>query len=217
MASSPPSSPPQAAPRLLGVCSIGFGIDAEGSERILALARAQRLSAVACHSAAPHWPQQARLLKRLPKSVQAGFAFQATDGEPLSAELRRVWPRFPSRERLLIDAMLKRLPLEALRTEWRTQWLAFTGYAGRAPQFISSVGLVHGLAGLRELALSAIRAEAPAPWVLHSGRVLGPGAALQRRLLEDTGGRMLLKQLQALKWPHPPALLGVGDAPADAQ
>jgi hypothetical protein len=211
-ASSGPTGLEAGAPaRTLGVLAASFALDAVADERLLALAQAQRITALAACAGAPAWPLQAkRLIKRLPKAVQLGFCFSLAPGsEPLSAELKRVWPQCPPTQRLMLDALTRKLPLDALRTEWRAQWLAFTGYAGRAPQFVTSLGLVHRLAGLRELALQALRSEAPSTWVLHCGRVLGPGPWLQRRLLEDTGGRQLMQQLRALKQPHPPALLGL--------
>jgi hypothetical protein len=207
-----PKDPVVASPtRTLGVLAGGFAIDAAADERLLALAQAQRITALAACAGAPAWPQQARrLIKCLPKAVQLGFCFSLAPGsEPLSAELKRVWPQCPPTQRLMLDALTRKLPLDALRTEWRAQWLSFTGYAGRAPGFVTSLGLVHRLAGLRELALQALRSEGPSTWVLHCGRVIGPGPWLQRRLLEDTGGRQLMQQLLALKQPHPPALLGL--------
>jgi len=51
----------------------------------------------------------------------------------------------------------------------------------------------------------------PLPAVRSTGRVLGPGFGLKRRLIEGTGGATLMASLRAHVLPHNPALLGVYD------
>ena len=70
---------------------------------------------------------------------------------------------------------------------------------------------MHHLPGVRDIVLDMVEHIQPLPAVRSTGRVLGPGFGLKRRLIERTGGARLMAALRAHVLPHNPALLGVYD------
>lgn len=198
--------PPQ---RRLAVCADDFGLAPTVSQGIAALAAQGRVNAVSCLTQGADWPHGATLLAALPRHVERGLHFNLTQGEPLSRELRRVWPRLPSLPHLLVAAGLRRLPLAAIGKEWEAQWRAFADATGTAPDFVDGHQHVHHLPGVREVMLQALEAQARDPAVRHTGHLLGPGAAFKRWVIEHTGGRSLGAELRARGIRHNAALVGV--------
>ena len=202
----------EAAPtRTLGVCADDFGLGEAIGSAILDLAWAQRVSAVSCLVNAQAWPRQAQLLLALPRGLQRGLHFNLTEGRPLSAALREVWPTLPPLPRLVRDAFLRRLPRAALQAEWRAQWQALIDETGRPPDFVDGHQHVHHLPGVREIVLAAVAAADPPVAVRGTGRVAGPGSVIKRVLIEATGGWALQRQLERRRIPHNDVLLGAYD------
>lgn len=197
--------------RTLGVCADDFGLGTEIGSAILELAWSQRVTAVSCLVNGPAWRRQAHLLLPLPRTLQRGLHFNLTEGRPLSAALRNVWPVLPPLPRLLRDAMLRRLPLAAIRAEWRTQWQALVDATGRVPDFVDGHQHVHHLPGVREIVLAGVAAAAAPVAVRGTGRLAGPGSAVKRLLIEATGGWALQRQLERRGVPHNDVLLGAYD------
>lgn len=197
--------------RTLGVCADDFGLGEEIGSAILDLAWAQRVSAVSCLVNGPAWRRQAHLLLPLPRSLQRGLHFNLTEGRPLSAALRQVWPTLPPLPRLLRGAMLRRLPLAAIHAEWRAQWQALVHETGRTPDFVDGHQHVHHLPGVREIVLAAVAAADCPVAVRSTGRVAGPASPLKRLLIEATGGWALQRQLERRRMPHNEVLLGAYD------
>jgi predicted glycoside hydrolase/deacetylase ChbG (UPF0249 family) len=197
--------------RTIGVCADDFGLGTEIGSAILELAWAQRLTAVSCLVNGPAWRKQAHLLLPLPRTLQRGLHFNLTEGRPLSAALRTVWPVLPPLPRLLRDAMLHRLPLAAIGAEWRAQWQALVDATGRTPDFVDGHQHVHHLPGVREIVLAGVAASDAPVAVRCTGRVAGPGSAVKRYLIEATGGWALQRQLERRGVPHNAVLLGAYD------
>lgn len=197
--------------RILGLCADDFGLAPGISAGIAKLAQAQRLSAVSCITNSPHWNAAARLLKDLPGSVDVGLHLNLTEGRPLSARLARRWPRLPSLARLIAQAHLRLLPLSQVRNEVHAQLAAFNHVLGRPPAFIDGHQHVHHLPGLRQVILDMVEHVQPIPAVRSTGRVLGPGAAFKRCVIERSGGRALAVELAQRVIAHNPALLGAYD------
>jgi len=151
------------------------------------------------------------LLRALPPDVERGLHFNLTEGVPLSAELRRHWPRFPSLPRLILAAHLRQLPQAALAQEWRTQWQVFAQATGAAPQFVDGHQHVHHLPLVRQLLVQEITAEASVPAVRSTACLTGPGEGFKRRLIEATGGWFLQRTLQRRGIRHNPSLAGAYD------
>jgi predicted glycoside hydrolase/deacetylase ChbG (UPF0249 family) len=176
--------------RRLEVCADDFGLSSTLSASLDALAERGRLSSISCLVNGPHWRAP-----RVPDRVGVGLHFNLSEGEPLSTALRRVWPRLPALPRLIAAAHLGRLPIEAIAAEWRAQLDAFVQAVGRAPDHVDGHQHVHQLPGVREIVLGGVAALAPRPAVRNTGRVIGPGFAAKRVLIEATGGRALRREL----------------------
>jgi predicted glycoside hydrolase/deacetylase ChbG (UPF0249 family) len=197
------------ATRLLRLCADDFGQSPAISAGIAALAEAGRLSAVSCIVNGPHWTATAPLLERLPQDV--GLHFTLTEGVPLSAALRRHWPRLPGLLRLMALAQLRLLPAAALREEFAAQHAAFVSVAGREPAHLDGHQHVHALPIVRDIVVEAGLALQPRPALRNTGRVLGPGFGFKRALIEGSGGRGLERELRRAGLEHNRVLLGVYD------
>ena len=202
-------APLQAPTRRLMVNADDFGLSLSVSRCIVELAQLGRVQSTSCLSSEPHWLASAMLLRDAPRSLQSGLHFNLTEGVPLSAELRRLWPRFPSLSELLIRAHLRLLPLPAIAFEWQAQWQQFAQACGHTPKFVDGHQHVHHLPGVRQVVLAEL-AQTPCP-VRNTGRVPGPGHGLKRWVIERSGGKALLRQLSLRGLAHNPALLGVYD------
>lgn len=199
------------AARVLALCADDFGLASGISRGIARLALAGRLNAISCLTNGAHWAGDAALLNALPASVDVGLHLNFTEGQPLSAALARHWPRFPALPALIVRAHLGALPLAAMRDEAQAQLAAFVQARGVAPAFVDGHQHVHHLPGLRGIVLDLIEALAPRPALRSTARVLGPGAALKRWLIERTGGRALARAATRRGVAHNPALLGAYD------
>ena len=197
--------------RILALCADDFGIAPGISAGIARLARAQRLTAVSCITNSPHWVESAGLLQDLPDTVDVGLHLNFTEGAPLSARLARRWPTLPALPRLIAQAHLRLLPHSQMRNEVHAQLAAFNRAFGKPPRFIDGHQHVHHLPGLRQIILDMVEHVQPLPAVRNTGRLLGPGFALKRWLIEHTGGRALAAELRRRVIPHNPALLGAYD------
>ncbi|MEP7056506.1 MAG: ChbG/HpnK family deacetylase [Caldimonas sp.] len=197
--------------RRLALCADDFGRTPAISDTIVELAGAGRLGAVSCLVNGPHWPAAALSLRGCVDRVDLGLHFNLTEGRPLSPELARIWPELPALPRLIAMAHFERLPRAALALEFAAQLDAFTAATGAAPALVDAHQHVHHLPGVRTIVLDAIGRIAPRPAVRNTGRVIGPGFAVKRALIERTGGRQLLAQLRSRGFAHNAALTGVYD------
>ena len=197
--------------RVLAVCADDFGLAPGISAGIARLARAGRLTTVSCLTNGAHWPAGAPLLQGLPATVDVGLHLNFTEGRPLSPVLAKLWPQFPSLPVLIARAHLGALPRGALRNEAHAQLAAFIHARGAAPAFVDGHQHVHHLPGLRAIILDMVEHVQPLPAVRSTGRLLGPGFAVKRWLIERTGGRALADELARRRIAHNPALLGAYD------
>lgn len=195
----------------MAICADDFGFSVAVSRGVVELALRGRLSAISCLTSSRRWLDCAPMLADLPRSIECGLHFNLTEGTPSSTELRRHWHRLPALHRLIAMAHLGHLPLEAIRKEWQAQWQRFTDITRATPRFVDGHQHVHHLPGVRDVMLAGVRSACDQVAVRNTGRVLGPGNALKRLLIEHTGGTVLERQLQILGIPHNRALLGVYD------
>ncbi|NCT82570.1 MAG: ChbG/HpnK family deacetylase [Comamonadaceae bacterium] len=192
--------------RQLSVCADDYGLGPAIDRGILALAAQGRITALSCLVTPPRWASAGRALRDC--AVATGLHFNLTEGEPLSPQLRRRWPRFPGLGALMAQAFLGRLPA-ALDQEFQLQLRRFVAVTGRAPDFIDGHQHVHALPGVRPILLEA--AYGLGLPLRSTGRVTGPGFAFKRRVIEACGGRALSAEMQARHLPAASALLGVYD------
>jgi hypothetical protein len=197
--------------RIVAICADDVGLVDGVAATVVELAAAGRLSSASCLTTAPGWRPSAARLANAPASLELGLHFNLSEGAPLSAELRRRWPALPGLARLLAAAALRALPLAAIGAEFRAQAGAFGDALGRAPAFVDGHQHVHALPGVRELVLDAIATWPTPPAVRNTGRLLGPGGALKRTIIEASGGKALERALVARGVAHNRALLGAYD------
>ena len=202
---------PGGATRVLAVCADDFGLSPGISAGIARLATAGRLTAVSCLTNGPHWRTGAALLNGLPATVDVGLHLNFSEGRPLSPQLAKLWPQFPSLPSLIARAHLGMLPRGALRNEVHAQLAAFSRARGRPPAFIDGHQHVHHLPVLRGIILDMAEHVQPLPALRNTGRVPGPGAGLKRWLIEHTGGRALAREIEQRQLASNPALLGAYD------
>ncbi len=198
--------------RVLTLCADDFGLSPGISAGIARLAHSKRLSAVSCITNSPHWVAQAPQLSGLPDTVDVGLHLNFTEGAPLSPRLARRWPVLPSVGSLILRAHLGLLPRGGeLRGEVHAQLRAFIHEHGETPSFIDGHQHVHHLPGLRDTILDMAEHVQPLPAIRNTGRLLGPGHAFKRWVIERSGGRALEKSLRQRVLAHNPVLLGAYD------
>ena len=201
--------------RIVAVCADDVGLVDGIAETVTVLAAAGGLNAASCVTTAPGWRSAAAVLRIARAPVALGLHFNLSEGVPLSADLRAHWPTLPGLARLLAQAHVRTLPLAAVAAELAAQVDAFAVALGRAPAFIDGHQHVHALPGVRRIVLEAIATWPDAPAVRSTARVLGPGAAFKRWVIEASGGRALGRELAARGIAHNAALLGAYDFGAD--
>ena len=203
-----------------------FGISVESARCIIELAQASRVQSTSCLVTASEWRDCAVLLRDAPPTLQSGLHFNLSQGLPLSAELRRVWPQLPGLASLLLRAHLRQLPLQAIAQEWQAQWECFIDATGRAPHFVDGHQHVIHLPGVREVVLDTLSATfggqhagqhadqpagQPSTPCRNTGQVVGAGHAFKRWVIARSGGRALLQELIGRGIAHNAALVGVYD------
>ena len=197
--------------RVLALCADDFGQAPGISAGIVRLALARRLSAISCITNGTQWALDAPLLRGLPASVDLGLHFNLTEGRPLGPRLAQAWLELPGLKTLIARAHLGLLPRGAIRSEFQAQIKAFVDATGVAPAYIDGHQHVHALPIVRGLILDAVEHMRPMPALRSTGRILGPGFALKRQVIERSGGRALARELVQRELAHNPCLLGVYD------
>jgi hypothetical protein len=200
--------------RPLLICADDFGLSSGVDEAISGLVGAGRLNAFSCMSGGPHWRRSAPQVAALRRQAQAGLHFNLTEGVPLSAALRAVWPQYPGLGRLLLAAHGGQLPLQALADELQAQWAAFEDAAGLAPDFLDGHQHVHHLPGVRPMVLRW-SAQHRLP-VRSTAQLAGPASGFKRWVIERTGGRAMAGGLAHHGLPHNRVLLGAYGFEPDA-
>ena len=188
--------------RVLLICADDFGLTPGINAAIAGLVRAGRLGAFSCLSNGPAWQQGAAAVAGLRGQAQAGLHFNLTEGRPLSPALARCWPQLPTLPRLLVDAHLGRLPLDAVADELAAQWQAFVAASGAAPDFIDGHQHVHHLPGVRGLLLRWLQRQPQPTPVRSTAHLAGPGHGFKRWVIERSGGRALARALAQGVQPH---------------
>ena len=201
--------------RALMLCADDYGLTPGIDAAITGLVQAGRLGAFSCLSNGPAWQRDASAVAGLRAQAQAGLHFNLTEGRPLSPALARWWPQLPSLPRLLLDAHLGRLPLDAVAAELAAQWQAFVAASGAAPDFIDGHQHVHHLPGVRALLLDWLQRQPQPTPVRSTARLAGTGYGFKRWVIEHSGGRALARDLarrvQPHRLPHNALLLGAYD------
>jgi hypothetical protein len=72
---------------------------------------------------------------------------------------------YPGLSRLMMEAYLKRLDLDAVLAEVEAQFEAFREAFGRPPDFVDGHQHAHLLPGVRTIVLTRLKAHAPGAWI----------------------------------------------------
>lgn len=189
--------------RSVVLCADDYGMDPAIDAGIRHLLKSGRLSATACMSLAPGWPDAARALSPLRGRVGVGLHFSLT--EP--------FPGRPAQTlgRVIRDAYLRPGQGKALRRAWAEQLDAFERHWGAPPDFIDGHQHVHQLPQVRQAMLAELAERYPRrrPWI----RVTVPKSwrGLKAMVIALLGGHALRRELRRLGWPRNGDFLGVYD------
>lgn len=153
------------------------------SEGILALADAGRLSGTGAMVNMPHWPEQAAAALKRRDRLALGLHLNLTFGPPLGP-MPKLAPdgEFPTRERVVGRAASRQIDRAEVAAEIERQLDRFQAVAGVAPDFVDGHHHVHGLPGIRDALLAALKRRFPAGGPLVRDPADRPLAILRRRV-----------------------------------
>lgn len=175
-------------------CVDDFGAHGSVNEAVFELAARGAISATSCLvGMAGCTPAAMRQLAAI-DDLDVGLHLNLSEGEPVSASLRRHWPRYPRLAEVIARCHLGLVPVAAIRDECQAQLERFVALAGRPPDFVDGHQHVHHLPRVRSAWLPLARA-ARISYVRDTGRIAGPGFAFKRAVIQRTGGRRLSRAL----------------------
>ena len=152
-------------PRLI-LCADDFGLSPEISRIIAELAAEGRINAISCMAVCAGWARDSAMLRSLPDTIEIGLHLVLTGEPPLTA-MPRLAPdgNLPAINQLARSAILKRLPLDEIRSEISAQFDRFIDEHGRPPAFVDGHQHAHVLPGIREIVLAETARRAPDAWL----------------------------------------------------
>jgi predicted glycoside hydrolase/deacetylase ChbG (UPF0249 family) len=133
------------------------------SEGILALAEAGRLSGTGAMVNMPRWPAEAAAAAKLRDRFALGLHLNLTFGRPLGP-MPRLAPdgMVPAREKVIGRAASRQIDRAEVGAEIERQLDRFQEFAGTPPDFIDGHHHVHGLPGIRDALVEALKRRFPA-------------------------------------------------------
>ena len=202
----------------IAVCADDFGLHDAVTRGVLALAERGRVNGVGCLVGAPSWQSARRELGALAaKGIDIGLHLDLTE-QPIDASMKFALPR------LIVQALLRRLPEPAIEAEIARQLDRFEQDLGRAPDYIDGHQHVHQLPQVRDALLRVIARGNSRPWLRSTRRareLQAPSDAtlaerLKPRVIERLGAAALERAADAVPLAHNRRLLGVHGFRADA-
>lgn len=153
------------------------------SDGILALAAAGRLSGAGAMVNMPHWPEQAAAALKFRDRLALGLHLNLTFGRPLGP-MPKLAPdgEFPTRERVVGRAASRQIDRSEIGAEIERQLDRFQAVAGVPPDFVDGHHHVHGLPGIRDELVAALKRRFPAGGPLIRDPADRPLAILRRRV-----------------------------------
>lgn len=148
------------------LCADDYAITTPVSRAILDLAAHNRISALSCMTASPHWRAHGPWLENVHSQVDIGLHITLVDEAPLTA-MPKTAPkgRLPSIGTLIRKSYLGQLDLGEIAGEIDAQMKAFEAVMGCPPQHLDGHLHTHVLPGIREIVLRLAREITPRPWV----------------------------------------------------
>jgi predicted glycoside hydrolase/deacetylase ChbG (UPF0249 family) len=160
-----------------------FGMTRGISEGILALATAGRLSGAGAMVNMPWWPGQAAAAMKLRDRFALGLHLNLTFGPPLGS-MPKLAPdgAFPGMDRVVGRAVSRQIDRAEVGDEIERQLDRFQTIAGVPPDFVDGHHHVHGLPGIRDELVAALKRRFPAGGPLIRDPADRPLAILRRRV-----------------------------------
>jgi predicted glycoside hydrolase/deacetylase ChbG (UPF0249 family) len=131
------------------LCADDYGQNQSISQAVITLLEKKRLSAVSCMTTAADWQVYAKWLAPFQSQADMGLHFNLTEGEPLSAALKRSHGFMPLMQ-LLFRAYWRLLNGAAIEAELNAQLDAFQQAMGRLPDFLDGHQHIHQLPVVRK-------------------------------------------------------------------
>jgi len=188
----------------LVICADDYGLAPGIGRAVRALAKNNCISATSCMTTSPYWQGEAVLMKELKPDIELGLHLVLTDQPSLGGHSDlTIKGRFPTLAVQLKKALMKSLPVQAVRAEIELQIDVFKSATGRYPDYIDGHQHVHQfpvirnclidvMRGHRELQNAWIRVCWESPWRMIKRRI-----ALGRALSIGLFGYPLRRLAQA--------------------
>lgn len=180
--------------RRLIVCADDYGLTAGVSRGIRDLLERRRISATSVMAASDRWPREAAALRAVAGDANIGLHITLTEQVPLGRlPIYAPGGRFPPLGAAFKAGMLRRLPLDEIRSEIERQFESFCVHYGRSPAHIDGHHHIHQLPGVREIVVEMARGMGAPVWVRVSRDALGTvfrrGIASGKAVLIGAPGR----------------------------
>ncbi len=167
------------------LCADDYSFTPAISEAIIQLASQDRVSAISCMTNTKYWETHANRLKPYANKMDIGLHFTLTDVPPVHVKQL-------THPNLMLKAYTKRLNLESIKSEIKTQIDRFQQHFGRLPDFIDGHQHVHQLPVVRK-ALLAVYQETFSEAACYI-RVPSSGLMGIKNLLITLSGALSLKR-----------------------
>ena len=177
-----------AAPRRIWLCADDYGISPGVNRAICDLIARGRLNATSVMVIGPAIARDevGALQGAVANSPRCAIGLHATLTAPFRPLTMHFRPleggMFPGFPKLLRKAMLRRLDVEIIQAELKTQLAAFREMFGRLPDFVDGHQHVQLYPQVRDAFLSAVKLAAPDAWVRQCGRAASGNELIGVRL-----------------------------------
>jgi predicted glycoside hydrolase/deacetylase ChbG (UPF0249 family) len=193
----------------VALCVDDFGLHEAVNDAAFRLLEQGRVSALACLSTAPAWPEGAqRLREEGGGRADAGLHLNLTE-----AFAPGQWQR--GLGALILSAYVGGLPARRLRQAIAQQLDAFEQHLGSAPSFVDGHQHVHQLPRVREALLEELARRYPTtrPWLRHTAPPPGSAHAsgFKPRLIAALGSTRLARLARDMGFAQNRGMVGVYD------
>ncbi|MCK0195909.1 ChbG/HpnK family deacetylase [Ancylobacter sp. 6x-1] len=180
------------------VCADDYGLSEGVCDAIEALIGQGRLSATGAMSALPAWRRRAAGLREIVRQTPADIGLHFTlTGQKALTQARGLAKdgQLPEIGTLILRALGRALPLDAIRDELRAQLDAFEDAWGAPPDFLDGHQHAHALPGIRDVVVNELSARYPGHALWLRNCTEPPAQARRRRL--GLGKAMIIGTLGA--------------------
>ncbi len=132
------------------LCADDYALSPGVSRGIRELIQVQKITATSAMSISPYWSDESRSLREISDThkVDVGLHLTLTDLKGLTSS-----KKLPTINKLLVLAMLRKLPLKDIECELSAQFDAFVKCFGKLPAFLDGHQHIHILPGIRDIVI----------------------------------------------------------------